>query len=402
MQHSRFLRHVLAAGGLVASGLVSACSDSVPTGSSEVAAVAAANPVALLTADDVIIPGVDIGAFANAVVANESGWTTTEFWDNPSNDGPSCNVGYWALGTMPVGCLYEAAGSTANQGGYTKYWGNGPENRKTSSFMFNGGYAYRVTLLGSYAAEVSEIGYFTVSGGVYTFTKLWDTKAIGNSVIIPPTGGLAWGIYLKHDGHGGTGTCALDTDCSNATGDMHTGVTPTQQFALFTNAGETSYLVGVEDNDEAQVGLGDDDFQDYILSVQPLEVPMFVIGDVEPHAVGEVVNFWGAQWWKNNAMSGPVSSGVASFKGYATNAGNFCGDSWTTLPGNSSNPPATIPDVLAVIVTSTVQKDGSAISGTIREIVIVDQDGGYGPNPGHAGRGEVTRIVCTVSNGGGI
>ena len=45
---------------------------------------------------------------------------------------------------------------------------------------------------------------------------------------------------------------------------------------------------------------------------------MFVIGDVEPHAVGNIVNFWGAQWWQNNPMSGFVSSGVGAFKGYAS------------------------------------------------------------------------------------
>jgi Protein of unknown function (DUF3494). len=50
--------------------------------------------------------------------------------------------------------------------------------------------------------------------------------------------------------------------------------------------------------------------------VPPL-LPVFVIGDVEPHAVGSVVNFWGAQWWKNNPISGVSSPGnsKASFQG---------------------------------------------------------------------------------------
>src|SRR6185503_9082517 len=78
-------------------------------------------------------------------------------------------------------------------------------------------------------------------------------------------------------------------------------------------------------------------------------VPLFVIGDVEPHGIGNVVNFWGAQWWKNNSMSGVVSNGVASFKGYATEAGT-CGGTWVSRPGNSSNPPDVIPDQVAVIV----------------------------------------------------
>ena len=124
-------------------------------------------------------------------------------------------------------------------------------------------------------------------------------------------------------------------------------------------------------------------------------VALFVIGDVEPHAIGDVVNFWGAQWWKNNFMSGFVSKGVASFKGYANKAEDFCGGRWESRPGNSSGPPATIPDEVAIIVTDTVLKVGPNISGTIKQILLVRHDGAYGPNPGHRGSGPVTKIICT-------
>jgi hypothetical protein len=130
--------------------------------------------------------------------------------------------------------------------------------------------------------------------------------------------------------------------------------------------------------------------------VPPL-LPVFVIGDVERHAVGDAVNFWGAQWWKNNIMSGVVSPGAsrASFKGFATSAEILCGHFWESLPGNSPPPPDTIAANIAVVVTSTVVKDGPNLTGNIKEIVLVHQDGGYGPNPGHAGNGRVTSIVCT-------
>jgi hypothetical protein len=128
----------------------------------------------------------------------------------------------------------------------------------------------------------------------------------------------------------------------------------------------------------------------------PRPVALFVIGDVEAHAIGDNVNFWGAQWWKNNDMSGFVSNGVASFKGYATSSDNVCGGTWVSLPGNSSNPPDEIGADVAIIVTSTVLKVGPNISGNIKQIVIVHQDGGYGPNPGHAGNGPVTSILCTA------
>jgi hypothetical protein len=128
---------------------------------------------------------------------------------------------------------------------------------------------------------------------------------------------------------------------------------------------------------------------------QPPLLPVFVIGDLEPHAVGDVVNFWGSQWWTHNAMSGLTSSGTASFKGFATSATLLCGGAWESLPGNSAPPPATISDDIAVIVTSTVVKTGPKLSGNVQQIVVVHQDGGYGPNPGHAGNGLVTSIVCT-------
>jgi hypothetical protein len=124
--------------------------------------------------------------------------------------------------------------------------------------------------------------------------------------------------------------------------------------------------------------------------------PLFVIGDLEPHAVSDVVNFWGAQWWKNNQMSGQVDNGVASFKGFASSANNFCGGVWSSQPGNSSNPPETIPADFVIIVTSEVLKNGNNISGNIKQIVVVHQDGNYQDNPGHPGGGTVTSIFCST------
>ena len=131
----------------------------------------------------------------------------------------------------------------------------------------------------------------------------------------------------------------------------------------------------------------------------PAPIAVFVIGDVQATDIGATVNFWGAQWWKNNQMSDVVSNGVASFKGYATTSGNMCGGTWESRPGNSYGPPATLDGDIAVIVTSTVTKDGAAIRGDIKRIVLVHQDGSYGPNPGHSGNGVITGVVC---DGGGV
>ncbi|HLX18828.1 MAG TPA: hypothetical protein VKR23_01640 [Gaiellaceae bacterium] len=123
----------------------------------------------------------------------------------------------------------------------------------------------------------------------------------------------------------------------------------------------------------------------------------FVVGDLTvgpmSGAVGESVTFWGAQWWKLNSLSG--GTGPAAFKGFEdTTAPPMCGLTWTTDPGNSTPPPATIPQYLAIIVASNVSKSGSAISGDILHVVIVKTDPGYQGNPGHAGTGTIVSVVC--------
>jgi len=128
--------------------------------------------------------------------------------------------------------------------------------------------------------------------------------------------------------------------------------------------------------------------------INPPPVALFVIGDKELHRIGDNVNFWGAQWWKNNFMTGQVDNGVAALKGYLTSADQVCGGHWATLPGNSSNPPDVLPSKIVIIVTSTVLKNGPDISGNIVQFLEVNVDPGYAGNPGHEGTGTVTRAFC--------
>lgn len=124
----------------------------------------------------------------------------------------------------------------------------------------------------------------------------------------------------------------------------------------------------------------------------------FVVGDGARHAAGDSVNFWGAQWQKNNPTSA-ASSGSASFKGWENStAAPTCGGTWASRPGNSANPPASVPagSLMAVVVTDRVAKSGSTISGTVKQIVLVRVSPGYGPNPGHAGIGEVVSVLCST------
>ena len=138
----------------------------------------------------------------------------------------------------------------------------------------------------------------------------------------------------------------------------------------------------------------------------PFEFPadgQFVIGDQVNLAGGAMVYFWGSQWQQNNPMSGgPVPNEFKGFQngtamltcgdiGAATLA---CGGMWASQPGNSSDPPATVPQFMAVIVSSSVQTDGSVITGNVKKIVIIQTDSGYGPAVGHPGTGQVVAIIC--------
>jgi hypothetical protein len=119
----------------------------------------------------------------------------------------------------------------------------------------------------------------------------------------------------------------------------------------------------------------------------------FVIGD-RNSATGTHVTFWGAQWAKENSLSG--GGAPPSFKGFAKNpAMPSCGTPWSSRPGNSSRPPSgPLPADMGVIVSSTITKSGSQISGNTQHIVVVKVDPGYQPNPGHPGTGTVEAQFC--------
>jgi hypothetical protein len=117
----------------------------------------------------------------------------------------------------------------------------------------------------------------------------------------------------------------------------------------------------------------------------------FVIGDLDA-APGNTVTFWGAQWAKVNSLSG--GSAPNAFKGFADTAPQTCGGNWTSSPGNSSNPPDSVPSLMAVIVSSSINKSGHTISGDVPKIVIVQTDPGYGPSPGQSGTGTVVAVLC--------
>jgi hypothetical protein len=117
----------------------------------------------------------------------------------------------------------------------------------------------------------------------------------------------------------------------------------------------------------------------------------FVIGD--GNAIpGNTVTFWGAKWAKDNTLSGGAAPD--SFKGFTDIVPASCGGHWTSRPGNSSHPPDTVPQFIAVIASGRVTKSGSTITGDVPKIVIVRTNPGYGASPGQTGTGTVVAVVC--------
>jgi sugar lactone lactonase YvrE len=125
-----------------------------------------------------------------------------------------------------------------------------------------------------------------------------------------------------------------------------------------------------------------------------LAVGSFVLGD-QSATVGASVTWWGAQWAKQNSLSGGPAP--RDFKGFAATLSTTppaCGSTWTSGPGNSTAPPGSVPSTMAVVVASRITQAGSTMSGNVTEIVIVKTNPGYQPDPGHVGTGTVVGLVC--------
>jgi hypothetical protein len=110
-------------------------------------------------------------------------------------------------------------------------------------------------------------------------------------------------------------------------------------------------------------------------------------------ATGNVVTFWGSQWSTLNSLSGgPAPSGM---KGYADDAAQSCGGTWTGDPGTSGNPPPAVPSYMGVVVSSTITMQNSTLLvGDAPMIVVVRTNSGYGPAAGQAGTGTVVAVFC--------
>ncbi len=243
----------------------------------------------------------DGGAFTNMALPANVTRTVGAFWDNVSADNSgaatNCNVGFFATGNFNANCVNQTAGTFANQGGYSYYWGNGASGFGSPAFMFSGADGYTLTLLGAVAGRNSQIGIFTkAAGGGYVFQDIpaFSSKTVGSTFTIAP--GTDWGFFIKNTFNPNSG-CAAGTNCTDATGGFTSS--PFQQFALFSNSNVNAqlgqYLVGAEDNGLELLPNGffrDSDFNDYLVSVtatpEPLTMGLLATGLVSLAGVGYI------------------------------------------------------------------------------------------------------------------
>jgi hypothetical protein len=180
----------------------------------------------------------------------------------------------------------------------------------------------------------------------------------------------------------GTGSTAQTcTGTTDATGTASCSITPSQPLGPNTVAaafaGDAFYLASSA--------------SESVISFAFLSSGSMVIGNLDA-VVGTKVDFWGAQWAKDNMLTGGPPPDA--FKGFAETAPQSCGGSWISDPGNSSGPPASVPSYMGVIASSSVAQSGSTIAGNDPIIVVVKTNPGYGPDPGNRGTGSVVALFC--------
>ena len=88
----------------------------------------------------------------------------------------------------------------------------------------------------------------------------------------------------------------------------------------------------------------------------------FVVGD-RVATLSNRVTFYDSDWSERNSTTGGESPD--SFKGFAATPGPLpqCSGLFAATPGRSTKPPSTLPAYMGTIVTSSVTKNGSSITG---------------------------------------
>ena len=126
----------------------------------------------------------------------------------------------------------------------------------------------------------------------------------------------------------------------------------------------------------------------------------FTLGNTTAATAGSATVTWWADTWSSlNVLTGGVAP--SSYKGFdgtitlpTTTPPSACGSAWTTAGGNSPPPPSGVPSYMGVVVASSIDKNGSTITGNSIHIVVVKTDPGYTPTPSTHGTGKIVATFC--------
>jgi RHS repeat-associated protein len=199
---------------------------------------------------------------------------------------------------------------------------------------------------------------------------------------------------------GRTVNFTLNGVTANGTTDASGTATATLNFSTAQSAGAAQLQIAFA---------GDADYKasSRTTAVEVFQATSFVIwgGNSGGLKVGQQVNFWGAQW--ASQVTGGQWGGNPSFKGFADTLGTagtaqceanatvstLDGACWQAKPGNSG-PPATLNNMISVLVATAIVKSGSSIFGNIActAMLRVNSVPAYGPDPGHPGFGVITAV----------
>lgn len=121
----------------------------------------------------------------------------------------------------------------------------------------------------------------------------------------------------------------------------------------------------------------------------------FVIwgGNAGGLTLGSTYQFWGSEWYTQ--VAGGDFAADEDFKGFAH---TVSGASWIGAGGNSERPPNALAELIGVIVTTSMTKDGDATVGNVagRAILRVHDLDAYRANPGHQGYGALKAALSPM------
>jgi hypothetical protein len=322
---------------------------------------------------------------------------------------PVSGVEAKAFSGQKVASFTDPAGyATADEYSASISWGDGSSS--TGTITKTGDGAFDVTGSHTYAEE----GSYTVKVTVTDADNAANSDTATSTATIGDAPIHASGVSPITTGQAYSGPVATFTDEANG---------PTADFSATVSWGDGSSsagTIGAADSSGKRTVSGSHTYATtgpFTITVKVIDVGgstdsattsvlvyafasadggSFTISD-KSAAAGGTVTYWGAQWEKANPFASGLT-GSASYKGFiggpASKAAPTCGTTWTSNPGNSSGPPASVPAYMAVVVASKESKAGSAISGDVKKIVVVKTAAGYGNDPGHAGTGTIVGSIC--------